>query len=821
MDASPTPPSLETLLRHEAFVRAAARAVLGGDAEVDDVVQETWRVALGSGPRDPRRARAWLGGVARRLARLVVRRRVRARRREAAAARPEGTPSAAEVAAREETRARLVRALLALEEPSRSAVLLRYHEGLAPRVIARRLGVPVETVKTRIHRGLTRLRARLGEGTAPERRRRGAGLAALAGLTRGGSSPGPAGVAVAALLLAAAGTWFLLRGSGAAPPPQGAGRGIRAQGQPAPERPGPTLTGRAPAAAGAPARAAPLDAGTMGRVLDAAGHPVAGAIVSIRSSLPQRMLDMQPLPWHGLLARTRRRDLDALHAARVRTDAGGRFHDRAPAVAGSAVLVLSGAHPPLALSSDPAARRADGVLDLGTLRLPEGATLRVVVLDEDGRPLPDAAVAVQPPDGRDRGGVEREDLVRATTTDATGAATLAGLTPGPVLVGAWDTRHPVAVERLHLAPGTRRDLTLRLVAGRTLRVAVRSEATGAPVAGARVDAAASADPAGEPLATGRTDAEGVVRLGGLPAGPWWVTVAPPDHAGAAVARPPPFSVTRKVAGAADLEVELAWTTSLELDVAPDAEGQRPHRLLVLALPEGDFDRARGRPAAQRLTLPVDDRGVARVPGLRPGRWRLRGFARDHLPFDLRVEVVAGSRPPARTLELERASGRAGGRVVDSAGRPVAHAVLGSYEWVAWLGDGQRAATTSGADGRFALAPLLGPGTPLLVRVEAGGYLPLERRVDADHRDGDLGDLHLLRPGRIAGTWAPPGSRVQAWQVGVRPRGKPVAVVARADADGRFVLRGLAPGRWRVRAEDGRRDEVDVAEGTEARARLAP
>ena len=45
-----------------------------------------------------------------------------------------------------------------LSEPYRTAVYLRFYEGLLPRRIADHLGVPVETVRTRIKRALVMLR---------------------------------------------------------------------------------------------------------------------------------------------------------------------------------------------------------------------------------------------------------------------------------------------------------------------------------------------------------------------------------------------------------------------------------------------------------------------------------------------------------------------------------------------------------------------------------------------------------------------------------------------------------------------------------------
>ena len=43
-------------LAHADFVRGLARALVSGDADVDDVVQETWVAALGSLPRRVRSA---------------------------------------------------------------------------------------------------------------------------------------------------------------------------------------------------------------------------------------------------------------------------------------------------------------------------------------------------------------------------------------------------------------------------------------------------------------------------------------------------------------------------------------------------------------------------------------------------------------------------------------------------------------------------------------------------------------------------------------------------------------------------------------------
>jgi hypothetical protein len=77
--------------------------------------------------------------------------------------------------------------VLALEEPYRETVLLRYFENLPPRAIARRLAVPVETVRTRLKRALETLRARLDRDYGA----RGAWSLALVPFARAPLSPAP------------------------------------------------------------------------------------------------------------------------------------------------------------------------------------------------------------------------------------------------------------------------------------------------------------------------------------------------------------------------------------------------------------------------------------------------------------------------------------------------------------------------------------------------------------------------------------------------------------------------------------------------------
>jgi RNA polymerase sigma factor (sigma-70 family) len=151
----------DQLLAHSAWVRALARSLLADDALADDVVQETWTATLGRAPRSPDRIRAWLAAITANLARGLRRERARRAARELAAAVPERTPSAAEVAEQEAERRRVVDVVLGLHEPYRETLLLRFWCDLEPAVIASRQGVSSSTVRNRLRRALALVRAEL------------------------------------------------------------------------------------------------------------------------------------------------------------------------------------------------------------------------------------------------------------------------------------------------------------------------------------------------------------------------------------------------------------------------------------------------------------------------------------------------------------------------------------------------------------------------------------------------------------------------------------------------------------------------------------
>ena len=144
------------LMEHREFVSRVARRLLTAD-EAEDVVQDTWLATLESPP--PRQAplKAWLARVARNLSVQRIRERARRKRLETRAVRASATAPAGDLADRIAWQQRVVAAVLDLEEPYREAILLRFFENLPPRAVARRVGAPINTVRTRVRRGLALL----------------------------------------------------------------------------------------------------------------------------------------------------------------------------------------------------------------------------------------------------------------------------------------------------------------------------------------------------------------------------------------------------------------------------------------------------------------------------------------------------------------------------------------------------------------------------------------------------------------------------------------------------------------------------------------
>lgn len=178
--------------------------------------------ALQNPPRATDALRGWLATVMRRISLNRRRGDIRRHERERTTARPDRMDSAALLAERRFVEQGILKAVLELEEPYRTTILLRYYEDLPPTQMAEELGISENTVRSRLRRAHAQLRGRLDR--AYGRPRWSVALAALLPASERGMRRAAQGAAVTAsaaavigLLVAAGAVGWLLSGRDAIP----------------------------------------------------------------------------------------------------------------------------------------------------------------------------------------------------------------------------------------------------------------------------------------------------------------------------------------------------------------------------------------------------------------------------------------------------------------------------------------------------------------------------------------------------------------------------------------------------------------------------
>jgi RNA polymerase sigma-70 factor (ECF subfamily) len=172
--------SFNVLIRRwERPIYALAYRVIGHEDEARDVCQETFLRAFRGlrGFKGQARFSSWLYRITLNLCRDWIRRQ----RRTPIVPAPDGidlieiadrqaapVDLAEDLLARQDLNRSVVKAMRALSEEQRTAVILKEYHGLTFQEIADLLGCPLSTVKTRLYQGLTVLRRELersGVGT--------------------------------------------------------------------------------------------------------------------------------------------------------------------------------------------------------------------------------------------------------------------------------------------------------------------------------------------------------------------------------------------------------------------------------------------------------------------------------------------------------------------------------------------------------------------------------------------------------------------------------------------------------------------------------
>jgi RNA polymerase sigma-70 factor (ECF subfamily) len=165
-------PTADELLEHADWLHRLARALVG-DANADDIVQETFAAAVTKPPAEAGALRPWLGGVARNLAKMSLRGRKRRTAHEdrAAIEAPTDVPSSEELVERARMQQKVAALVMELPDVLRDVLLLRFFEGMSAADIARAQNIPGATVRSRLSDALARVREELDAQHGGDRRR--------------------------------------------------------------------------------------------------------------------------------------------------------------------------------------------------------------------------------------------------------------------------------------------------------------------------------------------------------------------------------------------------------------------------------------------------------------------------------------------------------------------------------------------------------------------------------------------------------------------------------------------------------------------------
>ncbi len=567
-----------------------------------------------------------------------------------------------------------------------------------------------------------------------------------------------------------------------------------------------------------------------GRVVDEKGRPVKGVRIWVDNGEPfQSMAGSPPpaIPWrtfHPGARFSNRLWLGPFTAGPAVTGREGRF--LVPNVASplkGRILLL---HPDFLERAVPVNRKwvvRDGVVDAGTIRLERGLSVSGRVLKSDGSPAAGAWVAL----AFDRSAMNYQDqpgALRMTRAGRGGRFRIGGIDPAwkGLVLGCWEEEGLPLEKPLDLG-GNLAGLKLVLPAGRglTLSVKVLQAPGGGPFPGTVGLVYGARDPAlAVPLARSVAGPGGNLLFKGLPPGKVQLVLVPPDQAGKIGSwSRPPYSWRGTVPAGSTRVCRLDPPVGIQGRVVDALTGKPVERFRLEARPDPSwFDRAYrerfGHPDEPSLPGGRFRRGgLFRLPTLRAGKWRIFACANGYHPLERNLEL-----PPRGTgevlLPLEPAGGTLRGVVVDSSGTPLEGSLVEGYEWSPRRYGLNRRRKTAGPGGAFLLDRLLlDTKVVLKVWIRKKGYLAKEIVFEAgEPRPASLGRVTLQREcvltGRIVDAAGNPLDRLRLRLYAGSFRGKG-GRAALTDRKGRFVFKGLPPGRYRLVLEGRKLAEVEL------------
>lgn len=830
---------IDELLQHRRWLCALARGLVADPEVAREVEQETWLVALRHPPKDRRNLRGWLGRVAARQARN--------RWRRSALAGPLDTDvptdhDPAEMAAQVEVARVLAGQVLALDEPYRTTVLLRFWHGLDSPAIARREGIAAGTVRWRLKVALDQLRASLAEQRGPK-----TWATFLAPLVR---QPAPASFGSLVALL-----WLpLLLPTAAAVALVAAAVTLLA---PTPNEPAPhrvaALTSApeiietpsipdALAASTDPSTATATTQSTAQRteVVPPATDSATGSVAVARGRLVSN--DGQPIAGGQVRFSYEPNSTSANWTAWAEAGPEGHFEVPLPKAephqqnqGASGILGAEFRAPFRVARSSTVSVPASQIVEFGAVQLALGARVEGVVLTVDGLPLAGAHVTAraggrdnlrhlryrlerEPYAGRDYRPASETPRPVSTTSGVDGRYALDGVAAGATVVLASASCHAhrmtssfrVSDGESAVAPS----LVLDPAPPDTYLRAVVLDPDGNPVSGANLREVGMSFNLARLLYPLQTDEDGEFWQCGLPQE---LLVLEARHYLWAPSEP-----TQVRPGSEPVELRLRVRHPLRLRVTSNT-GERLGDVKVTQVHGPNSRESRSAHA-----VPGEDWLEVRLP---PEPKYLCISAPEHHELDLGV-IDPREQHDVLDIVLERiASIRCTGRVVDADGNPVQGALVGLVHAKAvagtsngfparshatlslslmsqgWLS--QDAASFAAGYADVAVADEHGTWSftveerdTYYLHVRAAGWSlgelgPLALTPEQPH---DFGKIQLTRGGRLQGRVVDESGAPNAHVVVAISRGDGCPISTRTDADGFYSFENLTPGSWFVRTQ---------------------
>lgn len=735
---------LQGLMAEDQWIRRLARKLAGDAHAAEDLVQDTWAAALDArGSARPRALRPWLRGILRNLWNDASRTRAARARRELRVARAEALEPTSELVAELELRKSVAEALLALEEPYRSALYLRFFRDQSLAAIAKHQGIAPSSAHERIQHGLARLRARLDRDHGG---RRGAWVGGLLALARPAGATttiaeaiamaGGAKLAASVLLIGGGVAWFWF---------QGGSEGTRILSAPPPSSASvvPTLDGAPALPTSSPARAPVASEGNAAPLPSAEPEP---EVVLVRG----RVVDPDGAP----LGSVRVGWVDGPPAApEARSGADGSF--ALPDAPAGTIRCLEPELVTLLSGERASVSRSESTLIVAAPRASFGG----VVVDPEGVPVAGAELAFGLRDALLRElGLAPSSHARPewrTKSDASGAFTLSDVAGGARVLlqveaaGYW-------VQVVDLPAASAADLLVVLQPSEHVRTihGLVLDSAGVAVEGASISA-------GDAIVASAADGRFELVLGGVSGTFGPPTGAPGPEGGGLylVALKRGLMPARERLAALDLEAPIV----LQLGARPasitghvrEADG-RPAAGIVLwprdSTPFGHETVLAGEGVTMAWTQTVEDElagghgqrgavsdaaGAFEVPGLLERPYELMAFDPERAELFGPWPLASGARGVELVLDRSGRRGRVAGRVVSVGGTPLAGVGItpqrqvpdtDAHGQVPYL---RPCSVTTDAEGRFEFQELVREATTLQLQHPALGVSAEELAAHAD------------------------------------------------------------------------------------------